>query len=137
MGDSDTPEVLWETFVPIKPVRWSVKAGKMGNHAGLYSPKPMKAYQDQVVRFLNGAYHGEPIDEPIAIRFVFHLPKPKSVKRDYPTVKPDLTNLTKCTEDCLTKAGVLIDDSVVINLDLWKIYGESGKVGTEIIIVSL
>ena len=137
VGELDAPEVLWETFIPIKPVRWSVKARKLGNHASMYSPSDLKSYQEQTVRFLKGAYHYAPIDEPVAIRLVFYLPKPKSVKRDYPTVKPDLTNLSKATEDCLVKAGVLKDDSIVINLDLWKVYGANGKVGTEVIILNL
>ena len=137
VGEPDTPEVLWETFIPIKPVRWSVKARRLGNHASMYSPSALKNYQEQVCRFLKGAYHFEPIDGPIAIRMVFYLPKPKSVKRDYPTVKPDLTNLAKATEDCLTKAEVLVDDAIVINHDLWKVYGTGEKVGTEVIILSL
>ena len=137
VGEPDTPKVLWETFIPVKPVRWSVKARNAGKIAMMYSPSNLKTYQDQVVRFLKGAYHKDPIDEPIAIRMMFFLPKPKTVTRDYPTVMPDLSNLLKATEDCLTKAGVLRDDSIVINHECWKFYAENEKVGTEITIVGL
>lgn len=137
VGGSDTPEVLWETFIPIKPVRWSVSARVLGKFASLYSPTKLKQYQKQVTSFLVGAYHFEPINEPCMIRCIYHLPKPKTVKRAYPSVMPDLTNLHKALEDCLTKGGVLSDDNIVVGAEIYKIYGEAGKVGTEVIIVSL
>lgn len=62
-------------------------------------------------------------DAPIAITFVFHLPRPKSAtKRDRrPTKKPDLSKLIRSTEDALS--GVVFrDDARVVSITAAKIY---------------
>lgn len=69
-----------------------------------------------------------PID--LILNFVF--PKPKSVKRDLPSVKPDLDKLIRAVCDSLTKSGIYKDDALVVFIGANKIYGETP--GVEIII---
>lgn len=58
----------------------------------------------------------------IEISLDFVLSKPKSVKRKYPTVKPDIDNFTKCILDALNNI-VYKDDAQIIKLQATKSYG--------------
>ena len=67
---------------------------------------------------------------PISLYLVFHLPKPKTVKRDKPFVKPDLDKLCRAVCDALE--GVLYDnDSQIVHLGATKRYANfpSGTLG--------
>lgn len=57
----------------------------------------------------------------VAIEFVFV--RPKSVKRDRPSVAPDIDKLTRSVLDALTTAGVWKDDGQVTTISARKIYG--------------
>ena len=70
---------------------------------------------------------------PVEITLVFHLPKPKSVKRDFPSVKPDLDKLVRSTFDGLTTGGLFEDDALVIALSASKIYA-TDRIGCQIIV---
>jgi crossover junction endodeoxyribonuclease RusA len=67
-----------------------------------------------------------PLDEPLAGRFIFTLPKPASAPkriRTWPMKYPDTSKLLRSTEDALTKAGVWVDDARLVELDrLVKVY---------------
>lgn len=66
------------------------------------------------------------LDEPLYVRMVFTMPKPKSAKkrsRTYPMRKPDVSKLCRSTEDALTTGGVWADDSRVVEyLRLAKVF---------------
>ena len=64
--------------------------------------------------------------EPDALVAEFELPRPRSVRRDHPAVKPDLDKLTRALLDGITDAGVWVDDGQVINVNATKRYGEPG-----------
>lgn len=73
-----------------------------------------------------------PLDTPVRARFVFTLPKPKSApkrRRTYPRAKPDLSKLARSTEDALVDAGLLRDDSLIVEFArLAKVYpGEDAE----------
>lgn len=59
--------------------------------------------------------------EPVYCTMVFYLPRPKSVKRDYHTVKPDLDKLIRAILDSLTGV-VFVDDSQVVGINSVKFY---------------
>jgi len=75
----------------------------------------------------------EAITHPLEIALVFHLPKPKSVKRDFPSVKPDLDKLVRSTFDGLTTGGLYEDDALVIAFSASKIYA-TDRIGCQIIV---
>jgi Holliday junction resolvase RusA-like endonuclease len=56
----------------------------------------------------------------------FRLAKPKTVKRDLPSVRPDLDKLARATLDALTTAQVVTDDAQVCDLWVSKRYGIPG-----------
>lgn len=64
--------------------------------------------------------------EPGAVRLdlLFVMPKPKTVKRDYPTVPPDLDKLIRAALDAMT-AVAYIDDGQVTDISATKVYGSS------------
>ena len=66
---------------------------------------------------------------PVKITISFYMPRPKTVKRPYPSVAPDLDKLVRAVLDGLT--GVAYeDDGQVVQIHAQKLYGAS--VGAEI-----
>ena len=57
-------------------------------------------------------------DVPIRFDAAFYLPKPKTVRRDEPTVEPDLDKLIRCTWDALTESGLIADDSRITSIGM-------------------
>ena len=74
----------------------------------------------------NGA---RPSSDPISIDLKFFMPKPRTVKREYPSVAPDLDKLIRAVLDGLT-AIAYIDDGQVVKISAQKAYGE--RIGVEI-----
>jgi len=72
-----------------------------------------------------------PIDSPIIISMKFRLKRPKTVKREHPTVPPDLDKLVRGVNDGLT-GQAYNDDSQIIKIIASKEYSESPGVDIEI-----
>lgn len=66
----------------------------------------------------------DPCPEAVAVTIWFYLPKPKTVKRDRPSVKPDIDKLARAVLDSMTNAGVWNDDSQVVELSCSKLYAD-------------
>ena len=73
----------------------------------------------------------KPILDPIAITMKFRVKRPKSVKREYPTVAPDLDKYVRSVNDGLTGVA-FADDSQVIQIIASKEYADSPGVDIEI-----
>lgn len=73
-----------------------------------------------------------PFKNPVEIALVFHLPKPKTVTRKWPAVKPDLDKLIRSTFDGLTTGGLYIDDAIVIAVSASKQYA-TDRIGCQVI----
>lgn len=63
-----------------------------------------------------------PTRDAITIAMTFTMVKPRTVKRKYPTVPPDLDKLIRAVLDGLT-AIAYVDDSQVMEIYAKKIYG--------------
>lgn len=63
-----------------------------------------------------------PTREAVTMTMDFTVAKPRTVKRDYPTVPPDLDKLVRAVLDALT-AICYVDDSQVVELYAKKTYG--------------
>lgn len=79
----------------------------------------------------------EPFSGSVGIEIVFWLEKPKSVKRDLPTVPPDLDKLVRGLFDALTLASVWTDDAIVIEVKSWKFYADQEQPGASVRIYQL
>ena len=72
-----------------------------------------------------------PTRAPITLNMTFVFTKPRTVKRDTPTVPPDLDKLVRGVLDALT-AIAYTDDAQVIELTAKKIYGDIPGVSIDI-----
>ena len=63
-------------------------------------------------------------EEPVRLELVFHLRKPKTVKREFPTVAPDLDKLIRAVGDALHNVAYL-DDSQIIDISAKKVYSDT------------
>jgi Holliday junction resolvase RusA-like endonuclease len=73
-----------------------------------------------------------PLQNAVEIALVFHLPRPKTVTRKWPAVKPDLDKLVRSTFDGLTTGGLYTDDALVIALSASKQYA-TDRIGCQVI----
>jgi Holliday junction resolvase RusA-like endonuclease len=61
---------------------------------------------------------------PLYCSLQFFLPRPRTAKRHYPSVKPDLDKTTRAVWDALTTAGVWADDCQVTRANMSKSYAD-------------
>lgn len=91
------------------------------------SSAKVKPWREAVVNAAVDAMNGrEPLQGAVEVTVTFRLPKPQTVKRDLPHVRPDADKLTRSTLDALTTAQVFRDDSQVCDLHVYKRYGIPG-----------
>ena len=76
-----------------------------------------------------------PTNDAVEIHILFVLPRPASVKRSLPCVRPDIDKLARCVLDELQASNVLIEDGRVCRLIADKVYAEPGQAcGARIIV---
>lgn len=63
-------------------------------------------------------------DEAVYVLLDFWLPRPRTVKRVLPTVKPDVDKLTRAVLDALTAAHAWTDDALVLTCHAQKRYAD-------------
>lgn len=63
-----------------------------------------------------------PLEGAIAAEIHIYLPKPKTVTRNHPSVKPDIDKLARAILDSLTAAGAIKDDALICDLKITKTY---------------
>ena len=101
----------------------SARAFVVKGRAVVTSANPnIKGWRDLIASEARVQMQGlPPVDGPVEVRASFYLPRPKSVKRASPTVKPDLDKLARGLLDALTNV-VYRDDAQVTNLQVSKHY---------------
>lgn len=88
--------------------------------------KNVRPWRDAVRREAVDAMDGRtPFTGPILLAVTFRMPRPKTVKRPYPSTRPDLDKVLRATCDALTKV-VYVDDGQVVQFDVIKSYGTPG-----------
>ena len=109
-----------------------VKNGRVVMVESSKNVKPWRAaVAEQTAKHLR-AQALDPMTTPLEIALVFHLPRPKTVTRLWPSVKPDLDKLIRSTFDGLTTGGLYTDDALVIAVSASKQYA-TDKIGCQII----
>lgn len=107
--------VMWESSSKVKPWRAAV-------HSTTQQEKEKKKW--------------ETITEPIELCLSFYLPRPKTVKREFPSVKPDLDKLIRSTCDGLKTGGLYLDDALIIAITATKQYAPVGmESGCHVLVV--
>lgn len=118
-------------WIPGKPIaqgrpRFARSSGRA------YDPAKSRGWK-QFVAYRANFTPCEPFPKhvPLSMSITFHFLRPLSSKKDFPTVRPDLTNLAKGVEDSLN--GICYhDDSQLVRVTLTKIY--SDKEGVDVCI---
>lgn len=64
---------------------------------------------------------------PVKATMYFLLEPPRKLERERPTTKPDLDKLVRAVNDALVDAGVIQDDSLIVNLHAYKHYADSDE----------
>ena len=81
-----------------------------------------------------------PFTEACQVEVTFVLPKPKTVKRDLPTVFPDADKLARSLGDSISLpkyAQLIEDDSLICRWEIRKIYGTTETMGCSVIVTLL
>lgn len=98
-----------------------------GKFVTAYTDAKTKAYESKIRELLRSAYSLNPCEDWCSLSIVFHLPRPNSVKRKSPTVKPDIDNLAKSFLDAAN--GILYtDDKILLDLRVCKKYSGVGAI---------
>jgi crossover junction endodeoxyribonuclease RusA len=65
-----------------------------------------------------------PLTGPLSLTVVFTLARPKRTPKTrlWPDRKPDLSKLIRSTEDALKDAGLIKDDALFVQYELWKVF---------------
>lgn len=96
-----------------------------------YTPKKTKEFELAIRSMAKEQYRNGPMKGPLSVLIVFTIKKPKSVKRNYPTVKPDVDNFLKSLLDALNQIAYE-DDAQIIEINASKKYGPVGNIFIDI-----
>lgn len=76
-----------------------------------------------------------PFTEPVIVYVTFYLPRPKTVKRLWPSIAPDLDKLCRSLGDGMSvDADLLNDDSLIVGWRATKVYSEPKLAGARVMI---
>jgi Holliday junction resolvase RusA-like endonuclease len=86
--------------------------------------KPWRKKVRSAAEFVLADRPGIPKQVPVFAHLTFYMPRPASVKRLRPSVKPDVDKLTRAIFDALTDADVWADDGQVVDLHVHEYYAD-------------
>lgn len=96
-----------------------------------FNPKHQE--KEQAIWQLRSQFNHEPLSGPLDLSATFYMPIPESTssirKKQmlngimHHIKKPDRSNLLKFVEDCLEKAGIISNDSIIVSGQTRKLYG--------------
>lgn len=95
--------------------------GRIGKFGNIYIPKKSQDFKREIKKEITHFWKREPLQQDLYVEIAFRFERPKSVKRPYPSVKPDIDNCTKILLDSLNKY-LWHDDSLIIGLKAIKLY---------------
>ena len=79
---------------------------------------------------------GHTFTGPVLVAAVFYMPRPKTVRRIFPSVKPDLDKLMRALGDGMTDGGLLADDSLIVTQFIHKRYAsDTNPVGVRVLVM--
>jgi len=124
---------MYSFWIDGEPAPQGSKNGfvKNGRVVLVESSKKVKPWREAVARTTQEQVPC-PLQNAVEVALVFHLPRPKTVTRKWPAVKPDLDKLVRSTFDGLTTGGLYTDDALVIALSASKQYA-TDRIGCQVI----
>ena len=118
---------LLHWFVEGTPIPQGSKTAMVVNGRAVMfeANKKHKAWRDHVKATVGSLE--TPSTNPVRVELMFTFERPKTVKREHMSVKPDIDKLSRSVLDAIT-GGILKDDSQVIILNARKEYGDKAGV---------
>jgi Holliday junction resolvase RusA-like endonuclease len=115
-----------EVYVEVKGI--PVPQGSMSVFNGriCHGSKKLTAWRKLVAQALSGL-DANTLLGPVYAYLVFELPRPATVKRARPSVKPDLDKLVRGALDAIEASGVVANDSQVCEIQAVKVYGDNPR----------
>ena len=85
-----------------------------------------KAIAEAVERALEATGDRSTFSEPVVVWATFYIPRPKTVKRLFPSTPPDLDKLCRALGDAMSvDAKIIQDDSLIIKWFPAKVYADN------------
>jgi Holliday junction resolvase RusA-like endonuclease len=111
---------------------------RRGAFTHAYTPEKTKTYEDEIRMMARAAMGAsEPLDTPVTVAIYIRVGIPTSFSKQKrkdalsgilkPTKKPDLDNVAKCHLDAM-QGIIILDDKLVVNLHVIKVYAETPAV---------
>lgn len=121
-----------------RPVNGKTKTGKRVTRL-IPMDKKEKPWRESIVKAVRATsdwreFREESMGKRLHVTYDFRLPKPKTVTRYQPTVKPDIDKLVRCVNDALTDSGLIEDDSRIVGIAAEKHYAECDNQGVNVFI---
>jgi Holliday junction resolvase RusA-like endonuclease len=124
---------MFQVFIPGEP---RPQGSKIPVQRGakivlIEAQKQLPAWREHMTKMLQLKRLEEPtrFETATNVALTFWLPRPKSVKRQYPTSTYDIDKLTRAVLDSITKAEIWRDDSDVVELTVRKTYADMHEAG--------
>jgi Holliday junction resolvase RusA-like endonuclease len=133
--------MAWELYASLRisgqpKAQPRIKARRIGNHAGVYTPKTADSWKAQIEAEAASLAGRPTLEGPVMLEIEFIFPRPKSRKNDlFVVTKPDIDNLEKAVFDALTARRIWRDDSQVADQRSLKVYEETGNTPGAIIFI--
>lgn len=114
---------IYQMTLPVEPVgKGRPRAVMIHGHLRNLTPEKTRRAEKQLQQIMRSIWKKEPLKDPLSVSVCFMVPRPKTVKRAFPTVTPDLDNLLKTVMDAANKI-LWVDDCQIVQLTASKIYG--------------
>jgi len=113
-------------IAPVPKARARTFHDRKTNKVRSFTPTPTKVFETTIKKIARFRYREQPLTVPLKVEIVVSLQRPvRALKREYPSVKPDIDNYTKALLDALE--GVLWkNDSLICDCRVVKVYGRPG-----------
>lgn len=92
----------------------------------------LKPWRSQIAAAAQAAHAGDRIEGPVLLVVEFRFVRPKSVKREWPSVKPDIDKLERALLDGITDSGIWRDDAQVVEIRSSKLYADRPGIWVQI-----
>lgn len=104
-----------------------IKTRVVNGHAQVYKTPALRDLEAKYMSLLRPYAPKEPWDVPIHLVTEWIFLKPKSAKGMLKTTKPDLNNLIKSFEDCMTRCGFWKDDALIYSHTSTKLWADENE----------
>ena len=118
------------------PVPQGSKSARVTNGRAIMfeANKKHGAWRKTMTTKFMAEFDEEALRIPLAVTLIFYMPRPRTVTREYPTPKPDLSKLVRAVEDSLVDAKVIFDDSYIVQLVAMKRYTKDDTPGVFVLL---